>query len=136
MKFQTLAWMTSVVAQGKTTIARAILRPRNWLFSTRARMKPRMVDSATTATVQTRVFFSTMPKALLLRTFAKLAAPLKPLISPALLTSLRAIRNTNTMGTRMKTDIRIKLGAIQTYGSILRKEFFFTGYLPPSLTIH
>ena len=55
--------MTSVVAQGKTTMARATFRPLNWLFSRRARMKPRRVEMTTTATVQRMVFFSTRENA-------------------------------------------------------------------------
>ena len=75
-------------AQGNTTMARAILRPLNWLLRISASTKPKMVDSTTTATVQTRVFFSTRLKAEPLITFVKLAMPLNPLIFPALLTSL------------------------------------------------
>ena len=39
--------------------------------------------------------------------------PLNPFIMPALLTSLIAIRKTNTMGVRIKIAIKITLGAIQ-----------------------
>ena len=56
MNFQALAWMTRVVAQGKTTMARAIFRPLNSLFRTRASMKPSRVERTTTATVQKMVF--------------------------------------------------------------------------------
>ena len=63
--------MTSVVAQGKTTMARATFRPRNLLFSTRASMKPSTVEITTTAMVQTMVFFRTRAKAGLLRTLEK-----------------------------------------------------------------
>ena len=105
--------MTSVVAQGKTTMARAILRPLNLLFSSSARMKPRTVESTTTTTVHTIVFFSTMPNSGLLKTFSKFAKPAKPLILPVLVTSLKAMRNTVPMGTMIKIDIRMMLGAIQ-----------------------
>ena len=94
MKFHALAWMTRVVAQGNTTMARAILRPWNLLFRIIARIKPKSVDRPTTATVQMTVFFSTSPKAAPFRTLVKLARPAKPLIKPALLTSLTDILNT------------------------------------------
>ena len=113
-----LACTTSVVAQGNTTIARAILRPLNALFSNRARINPRRVERPTTATVHTSVFFKTMEKVGVDRIFVKLVNPVNPLISPALLTLLRAIRNTNTMGTKIKISIRRTLGRIQIYGSI------------------
>ena len=129
MKFQTLAWMTRVVAQGNTTMARAILRPRNWLLRISASTKPSTVDSTTTAMVHTRVFCSTRPKAEPLTTLMKLPRPLKPLILPALLTSLRDIWNTDRMGTRIKMPIRITLGAIQMYGSILRRALL-AGEMP------
>ena len=86
--------MTSVVAHGKTTMARAILRPRNLLFRIRASIKPRIVDSPTTATVQIRVFFITMPNDASLSTEEKFSNPAKPRIFPVLLTSLTAILNT------------------------------------------
>ena len=63
--------------------------------------------------VHTRVFFRTKLKEGLLMTFTKFSMPLKPLILPARLTSLIAIRNTDRMGIRMKTAIKITLGAIQ-----------------------
>ena len=113
IKFQALAWITSVVAQGKTTMARAILRPRNLLFSTRASMKPRTVEITTTAMVQTRVFFSTRPKAGLFSTLTKFPMPLKPLILPARLTSLKESWKTLKIGVTIKMAIRIILGAIQ-----------------------
>ena len=71
------------------------------------------MDSTTTATVHTRVFCSTSPKEELFSTLVKLAMPLNPFIMPALLTSLIAIRKTNTMGVRIKIAIKITLGAIQ-----------------------
>ena len=113
MNFQTEAWMTRVVAQGKTTMARAILRPLNLLFRSRARMKPRTVDRTTTITVQTTVLVRTIPNLSLFRTFSKLAKPLKPLIRPVLVTWLNAMRKTVVMGTMMKIAIRMMLGAIQ-----------------------
>ena len=76
-------------------------------------MKPSTVERTTTATVHTRVFFRTRLNEGLLMTFEKFSRPLKPLILPARLTSLIAIRNTDRMGTRMKTAMRITLGAIQ-----------------------
>ena len=105
--------MTRVVAQGKTTMARAILRPLNSLFRISARMKPRTVDRPTTRMVQTMVFFSTMPNLAPLSTFTKLSNPQKPLIRPALVTWLKAIRKTNPMGTIMNIAIRMILGRIQ-----------------------
>ena len=113
MNFHALAWMTSVVAHGKTMMARAIFRPRNSLFRIRASINPSRVDSTTTATVQTMVFFRTSLKAELCITLVKLAKPEKPLMIPALLTSLSDIRKTKTMGIRIKTAIRIMLGRIQ-----------------------
>ena len=80
----------------------------------------------TTATVHTRVFFSTMAKTGLLVTLRKFSNPAKPLIRPALLTSLKAIRNTKIIGTRMKIAMRRTLGRIHTYGSTFL-NFFFTG---------
>ena len=76
-------------------------------------MKPRMVDSTTTAMVHTRVFFRTKEKAGALTTLMKFSKLLKPLSAPVLVTLFRAIRNTVTMGIRMKTAIRMTLGAIQ-----------------------
>ena len=105
--------MTRVVAQGNTTMARATLRPLNWLFRIRARIKPSTVDRTTTRTVQTTVFFSTMVNLLLPRTLLKLSKPAKPLIRPAFVTWLKAMRNTNPMGTMMKIAMRITLGKIQ-----------------------
>ena len=58
------------------------------------------------------VFFSTMAKAGLLTTLIKLPMPLKPLILPALLTSLMDIWNTEMMGMRIKIPIRMMLGRI------------------------
>ena len=76
-------------------------------------MKPRMVERTTTAMVQTMVFFSTRLKAGLFSTLVKFSRPLKPLILPARLTSLRESWNTLTMGVTMKMAIRMMLGAIQ-----------------------
>ena len=105
--------MTSVVAQGKTTMARAILRPLNSLFSSSARIKPRTVDSTTTRMVQMTVFFRTMPNLAFWMALAKLSKPQKPRTRPALVTVLKAIRKTYPMGTMMKTAIRMTLGRIQ-----------------------
>ena len=105
-------------------MARAIFLPRNLLFSTRASIKPSTVERTTTATVHTRVFFKTRLKEGLLMTFTKFSMPLKPLIFPARLTSLMAIWNTDRMGIRIKTAIKITLGAIQIYGSTFRNSSF------------
>ena len=72
----------------------------------------RIVDSPTTATVQTIVFFRTIEKAGLPRTFWKLSKPQKPLIRPALLILLKDMRNTNPIGTTIKTAINNTLGRI------------------------
>ena len=102
-----------MVAQGKTTMARATFRPRNLLFSTRASMKPSTVEITTTAMVQTMVFFSTRVKVGLFRTFVKFSKLLKPRSWPVRLTLFRDRWNTERMGARMKTAIRMTLGAIQ-----------------------
>ena len=112
MKFQMEAWMTRVVAQGKTTMARAIFLPLNLLFKSRARMKPRTVDRTTTRMVQTTVLLSTLPNSGLFMTSTKFSKPAKPRIRPVLLTSLKAMRKTVKMGTMMKMLIRMILGAI------------------------
>ena len=54
--------MTREVAQGKTRIARAILRPRNFWFMTMAMMKPRSVDSPTTERTHQKVLSITVLK--------------------------------------------------------------------------
>ena len=105
--------MTRVVAQGKTTMARAIFLPLNSLFRSSARIKPRTVDSTTTKTVQTMVFFRTMPNLALPTALVKLSKPQKPLTRPALVTLLKAMRKTYPMGTMIKTAIRMTLGRIQ-----------------------
>ena len=124
MNFQILACTTSVVAQGNTTIALATFLPLNALFNKRARINPSNVESPTTATVHTSVFFKTMEKVGVDRILVKLSSPENPLINPALLTLLNAIRNTNTIGTRINISISKMLGKIQRYGSILRINFF------------
>ena len=55
MYFQMTDWMMRAVAQGKTTMARTILRPWNFSLSTRPNMMPRMVDRPTTTMVQITV---------------------------------------------------------------------------------
>ena len=54
-----------------------------------------------------------MVNLLLPRTLLKLSKPAKPLMRPALVTWLKAMRNTNPMGTMMKIAMRITLGKIQ-----------------------
>ena len=71
------------------------------------------------------VFLSTIENAELPITFRKLSNPQKPLINPSLLILLKDIRNTNPIGSTIKTAINRTLGRIQIYGSMFR-NFFFT----------
>jgi hypothetical protein len=65
------------------------------------------------------------------KTFWKFAKPAKLLIRPALETLLNAMRNKNTMGTKINTLISKMLGSIHRYGSTWRIIFFTE--LPPLL---
>ena len=100
---------------------RAILRPRNSVFSAMAITKPSSVEMPTTLTTQTAVFFITVPKALSCTAAVKLEKPVKPPTTPARLISLKASRNTIRMGKMTNTVIRIRLGSSHRYGSHLRR---------------
>ena len=52
--------MTREVAQGKTRIARAILRPWNFWLKTMATMKPRTVEMPTTEMTHQKVLSMTV----------------------------------------------------------------------------
>ena len=93
------------------TMERAILRPKNSVFSAIATIKPMSVESPTTLTTQTSVFIITVPKALSLIAAMKLSNPTNPPTTPALLISLKASRKTMIMGKTTNTDIRIMLGS-------------------------
>ena len=105
--------MTSVVAQGSTTMERATFRPTNSSFNTRATTKPISVDSPTTATTQMPVLAMTVPKASLETASRKLFRPIKPPTTPAREISLKESLKTMATGNTTKISISRMLGSSQ-----------------------
>ena len=117
--------MTREVAQGNTTMARAIFLPLKSWFRTIATMKPITVDRMTTDSTQYKVLSMTVLKAGRDMASAKFLKPTKPPTRPDLDTSLKAIRKTMQIGNTTKTAISSRLGSSHTYGSILRPSLLF-----------